>query len=652
MQILLLFLLIYFLITIRSTDTSLGTEKFISAVLLTSALIIFISESLSLFDLFSGTSINIVWTTILLFFIVLIVIKYKHYEWESLFTHTYKISLSKVKESKFLYSAIGVIILVLLFQSLVYPTNNYDSMVYHMPRIIHWIQNGSLAHYPTHIDRQLYQPPFSELVVGNELLLNRSDFFSNIIQLFYLVATMVLVCQIAKMAGFNKRYQLYTIIVALTVPSVLLEATTTKNDIVVSFFLIASFYYIWKFKSDKSWNNVLMIGISTGMAVFTKGTAYIFIAPILLLLAYYFLQGIKSGTGKLILKSGSLLAFFLLVNSGHYYRNYTLTGNILGTTESMKYQYRNEDFALNGITSNIIRNASLHLYLGETKLHDFTQKGVVKLHQTLGIDSDDPRYTYTKKYALGSKLAMEDTVPNFFHFISFMASFFLFFIYVITGKKDKIHKEIWLISGIVIAQIVLFCLYLKWQPWHTRLHIPVFFLMAPLVVFGLKIMHERILKIALGTMLIWAFVMVFFNFRRPLVHYNNLTSKISLNSPRIQKYSPGSLNRYKDILAIKHELETYEGVVGMITKGNAYTYPFMADLAKLTSIRFEDVNLQVNNNSRQIKRQFPIPEYIITDNIKLEKAGYRNILYERVYKGTHFSLLERNINHTPKKQKN
>ncbi|XGB42694.1 MAG: hypothetical protein LVS60_02285 [Nodosilinea sp. LVE1205-7] len=46
-----------------------------------------------------------------------------------------------------------------LLVALVAPPNNWDSMTYHMARVMYWIQHQSVAHYPTHNLRQLDSPP-------------------------------------------------------------------------------------------------------------------------------------------------------------------------------------------------------------------------------------------------------------------------------------------------------------------------------------------------------------------------------------------------------------------------------------------------------------------------------------------------------------
>ena len=55
----------------------------------------------------------------------------------------------------------GVVAVVVIagVTAIVAPPNTYDSMTYHLPRVMHWIQHQSVGHYPTHIPRQLHFPP-------------------------------------------------------------------------------------------------------------------------------------------------------------------------------------------------------------------------------------------------------------------------------------------------------------------------------------------------------------------------------------------------------------------------------------------------------------------------------------------------------------
>jgi hypothetical protein len=43
--------------------------------------------------------------------------------------------------------------------------NQWDAMVYHLSRVDHWIQNRGVGFYPTHIIRQLFNPPGAEYAI-------------------------------------------------------------------------------------------------------------------------------------------------------------------------------------------------------------------------------------------------------------------------------------------------------------------------------------------------------------------------------------------------------------------------------------------------------------------------------------------------------
>src|SRR2546425_12653070 len=61
----------------------------------------------------------------------------------------------------------GLVLIVALtgVTAFVSPPNTYDSMTYHMSRVVHWIQDRNVSFYPTHITRQIYMNPWAEFAI-------------------------------------------------------------------------------------------------------------------------------------------------------------------------------------------------------------------------------------------------------------------------------------------------------------------------------------------------------------------------------------------------------------------------------------------------------------------------------------------------------
>jgi hypothetical protein len=78
--------------------------------------------------------------------------------------------------------SIGLIFVLTGLIAIVSPANTWDSMTYHMSRVVHWIQNQGLAHYPTSILRQLHQNPWAEIAILHFQILSNGDRFANLIQ--------------------------------------------------------------------------------------------------------------------------------------------------------------------------------------------------------------------------------------------------------------------------------------------------------------------------------------------------------------------------------------------------------------------------------------------------------------------------------------
>ena len=89
-------------------------------------------------------------------------------------------------------STVGVTLAVLMIgvTAVVAAPNHSDSMEYHLSRVMHWIQNGSVAHYPSHNVFQLYQNPWSEFAIAHLQILSNSDRFSGSVQWVSMIGSM------------------------------------------------------------------------------------------------------------------------------------------------------------------------------------------------------------------------------------------------------------------------------------------------------------------------------------------------------------------------------------------------------------------------------------------------------------------------------
>ena len=127
-------------------------------------------------------------------------------------------------ENPGMISGIGAVLATTLLIALVAPPNNWDSMTYHMARVVHWIQNRSVAHYPTHITRQLYSAPWAEYAIMHLQILSGGDRFANLVQWCALCGSTVGASLIAKEFGASGRVQVLAAVITATIPMGILQA--------------------------------------------------------------------------------------------------------------------------------------------------------------------------------------------------------------------------------------------------------------------------------------------------------------------------------------------------------------------------------------------------------------------------------------------
>jgi hypothetical protein len=443
-----------------------------------------------------------------------------------------------------LIAGIACIVAIVGLIAIIAPPNNWDSMTYHMTRVVHWIQNQSVAHYPTYYSAQLVHPPLAEFIIMHLQILSGSDRWANLVQWLSMVGSILGVSLIAKQLGTNRRGQIFAAVFCATLPMGILQASSTQNDYAVAFWLVCLAYYILVSLSDRKIQTylILTIGASLGLAIFTKSSGYIYALPLMI---WFCIAKGKSLGWKLWKPLIIIGAIAFSLNLGHYTRNFSLYGNPISVAE-YSADYKIEVYSLSTWVSNIIRNLSLHLdivrHLGLqefiTPITGISQKLIEIIHSFLGVSTNDPRTTWPHDSYQVPGLSLDENVAGnplqFFLLLIVLISFLL---------NQRLRKQGDLVGYILalIGGFLLLCWMLKVQPYHSRHHLSLFVLFAPVV--GRVAIHSwnrHVVTIAAVLLLVSSTPFVFENKFRPIAAEQNIfnTSRNELyftNRPHLKE---------------------------------------------------------------------------------------------------------------------
>ena len=498
---------------------------------------------------------------------------------------------------------IGVIAIVVTigFIALIAPPNNWDSMTYHMGRVVHWIQNRSVAHYPTNIIRQLHPGPWSSFAIAHLQILSRSDRFANLIQWMSMIGSLIGVAAIADQLGASVRGQIFSAVVCATIPMGILQASSTQNDYVVAFWLICLAYCVLEAiqsKFETQW--VIAAGASLGLAILTKGTAYLYAFPFCLWLLFTGFCRIRFNVWKPML---SFSAIVVAINISHYLRNWGVFGSFLGESGQGL-----EAFNLSIFLSNIIRNVALHLSTPVRSVNLVTIGAVESLHRLIGIDASDPRTTSPVGYSfdIHSLINHEDLAGNFLHLLLFISVTAVFFV----SKNAIKHRQRYFLVTYWLAILIgflLFCALIVWSPWRSRLHLPLFVLSAPFIGIILsEIVRRPVANVLISGLLCISLIWVGFNETRPLILNSQIveTKQIQniFNQSRTEQYFSSRPDLKEDYLGATDFIQSRACTqIGLALGGDIWEYPLWAILNNHArpSLRIEHINVSNDSASQR-----------------------------------------------------
>lgn len=131
----------------------------------------------------------------------------------------------------------------MLYQALRMVPYHWDSMTYHLTRILMWEQNQSIAHFATTVKRAVSSPVLMEVLnLQVDLLGFGTDSRLNLLQCLSYLLSILLVYSTAREIGIGVRGAAFAASIFLCAPIAVAESMTTQNDLFCTVFLLIFVY--------------------------------------------------------------------------------------------------------------------------------------------------------------------------------------------------------------------------------------------------------------------------------------------------------------------------------------------------------------------------------------------------------------------------
>lgn len=426
------------------------------------------------------------------------------------------------RSSKWLLGGIAVLVLGVTLTALLMPPASWDAMEYHLPRTRIWMSDHSVRFFATPNYCQLVYGPWAEYATMQTQELWGSDRLVNLIEVFSLIGSIIAVSLIAQLFGGGTGGQVLAAVACATIPQGLLEASGAMNVYVESFWIIVTIACLLLWNRRGSVLFAVCAGCAAGLAVATKGTAYLFL-PLLVLACWW--MGSRQAKVRFAKLALLFMLPILLLNLPQYVRNYEFVRNPLGVPTPDHFgemELRNAHVTIRGTLANAVRNVSLHFGVVGHRLNADLLSGFrLVISRGFHVNPDDPAYIWHGNYHLNHYSLNEVTAGDP---LSFLLSIAVLGIVIWKRKRFSKHRLASYALGIIGA-FLLFSALLRWQMWGGRYQLPLFVAAAPLIGVVLECcFNARFATVLAGLLLVVALPDAFANRFRSLVPIRPLQS--------------------------------------------------------------------------------------------------------------------------------
>lgn len=401
---------------------------------------------------------------------------------------------------------LGVLAVGTLCSALLYPIVNSDSLAYHMPRVFFWFQNRSVERFATPEGRQIFASPFAEYcVLQLKILAGGTDRLSNLVQWSSYLLSIMTVSMIAGRMGAGRRGQQVAAVAAATMGIAVLQASTTQNDLVCAFWCLAAVYWIVDYIAEgpggrrgASWW-ALWMGSALGLAVLSKPTAYLAVAPFLLWIAIVAPR--RDGLPRAAGLAGAVVLIALAITSAWFVDNARLLdGDVIGfTAPGGNSGLLVADRRPEAILTNAIKNTSMMLSTPSDSVNRAVAAGVRVLIGAYGGDPENPATmdrNMSDPYALDHRVSYHDVGPSPFTMVLLAAAALVLLLDRHAGRDRARWYLLCAAAGLFLTAGLI-----GYSHYINRVMLGALLLLVPLTGVGFDVAERRSRHVATGLLL-------------------------------------------------------------------------------------------------------------------------------------------------------
>lgn len=513
---------------------------------------------------------------------------------------------------------------------------NYDSIMYHAPRIQQWVQNGTVSYYASHVMRQnastvlaAYISTYFYILYGyHPGAMSLTQYFGYVVTLYFIIA----LCRHFKVTCFYKKC---ATILWITLPIAFAEAITQQNDLVAAALAMSFVTYIYKISEGECKNkkvNIIVLAAYMGYAFITKPNVCLLMCMFLLVYLSICINN-KYRIDEVLLQIIVALIIIVVISIPQMHENYLLQGSFFSSMVGQKqligtmvpsYVFVNwlknilYNFGFNwgsfsnlGIIQTIVRMVSTVLNV-EMNHPAIAENGIDFIFPTI------PNYS--------SDAALQNT----------LMTVMLITVVLMILKRKIIDSERKAFAILSIASFVLFCVILRWETSITRYMTAFFAVMIVGCIIVFDDIHSKgmIPKFVEKTIIVVIALMVLVDITCEMVQLYKFHPVFPVKSS-LTLYS----DRYEEYLDVAKIINEKADSVGIIEGETSVEYPFWLMIED--GIIINHVN--VENVSAVYEDRDYHPDIIISDiNLELDQVECHGEEYDLVYRGNWWNAYSNN----------